>query len=83
MKNLSIATTGSCALIFCLFLGGCKKNEPIDDAKASGKTTADFPQITADIFKPMDGGIELSPEEIMGRNTWNLPDFHGLGDAPY
>jgi len=20
----------------------------------------------------MDGGIELSPEEIMGRNTWNL-----------
>ncbi len=83
MKNLSIATTGSCALIFCLFLGGCKKNEPIDDAKASGKTTADFPQITVDIFKPMDGGIELSPEEIMGRNTWNLPDFHGLGDAPY
>ncbi|PYL29423.1 MAG: hypothetical protein DMF39_07150, partial [Verrucomicrobia bacterium] len=24
------------------------------------------------IFKPMDGGIDLSPEEIMGRNTWNL-----------
>jgi len=48
---------------------GCWKNEPIDEAKAAGKTTADFPQITADIFKPMDGGIELSPEEIMGRNT--------------
>src|SRR5439155_386785 len=48
------------------------KNEPIDEAKAAGKTTADFPQITADIFKPMDGGIDLSPEEIMGRNTWNL-----------
>jgi hypothetical protein len=42
------------------------------DAKAAGKTTTDFPQITADIFKPMDGGINLSPEEIMGRNTWNL-----------
>jgi hypothetical protein len=53
-------------------LFGCTKNEPIDEAKAAGKSTADFPQITADIFKPMDGGIDLSPEEIMGRNTWNL-----------
>ena len=58
-----------CAL---LAFASCKKNEPIDEAKAAGKSTADFPQITADIFKPMDGGIDLSPEEIMGRNTWNL-----------
>jgi hypothetical protein len=62
-----------CCVIGCVLLafGGCEKN-PIDEAKATGKTTADFPQITADIFKPMDGGIDLSPEEIMGRNTWNL-----------
>ena len=60
---------GICAL---LVFASCKKNEPIDEAKAAGKSTADFPQITADIFKPMDGGINLSPEEIMGRNTWNL-----------
>ena len=58
-----------CAL---LAFAGCKKNEPVDEAKAAGKSTADFPQITADVFKPMDGGIDLSPEEIMGRNTWNL-----------
>jgi len=55
-----------------LAFASCGKNEPIDEAKAAGKTTADFPQITADIFQPMDGGIHLSPEEIMGRNTWNL-----------
>ncbi|HJY54242.1 MAG TPA: hypothetical protein VKD89_09475, partial [Candidatus Udaeobacter sp.] len=55
----------ACAL---LALPGCKDNEPIDEAKAAGKNTADFPQITADIFKPMDGGIDLSPEEILGRN---------------
>jgi len=55
-----------------LAFASCGKNEPIDEAKAAGKSTADFPQITADIFKPMDGGIDLSPEEIMGRNTWNL-----------
>ena len=55
-----------------LVFASCKKNEPIDEAKAAGKSTADFPQITADVFKPMDGGIDLSPEEIMGRNAWNL-----------
>ena len=60
MKIHRIATTGSCALVFCLLFGGCQKNEPIDEAKAAEKTTADFPQITADIFKPMDGGIDLS-----------------------
>jgi len=70
---LRLARVGSW-LLACVFvtLGGCTKNEPVDEAKAAGKSTADFPQITADIFKPMDGGIDLSPEEIMGRNTWNL-----------
>jgi len=70
---LRLARVGSC-LIACALLGfaSCKKNEPVDEAKAADKTTADFPQISDDIFKPMDGGIDLSPEEIMGRNTWNL-----------
>jgi hypothetical protein len=70
---LRLARVGSC-VIGCALLAftGCGKNEPIDEAKAARKTTADFPQITADIFKPMDGGINLLPEEIMGRNTWNL-----------
>jgi hypothetical protein len=31
-----------------------------------------IPDVTADVFKPMDGGIDLSPEEIIGRNNWNL-----------
>ncbi len=58
--------------LFFLLVTGCKKTEIVDEAKARGLTTADFPQITADVFKPMDGGIQLSPEEIMGRNSWNL-----------
>ena len=71
--HLRLARVGSC-LVGCalLALAGCGKKEPIDEAKAAGKTTADFPQITDDIFKPMDGGIDLSSAEIMGRNTWNL-----------
>ena len=70
---LRLTWVGICfAACLSLTLSGCEKNQPIDEAKAAGKTTSDFPQITADIFKPMDGGIDLSPEEIMGRNTWNL-----------
>jgi hypothetical protein len=60
---------GACLL---LAFAGCKKNEPIDEAKAASLTTADFPQITVDIFKPMDGGIDLSPQDILGRNTCTL-----------
>ena len=71
--HFRLTQVGPCLLVFSLLaLASCKKNEPIDEAKAAGKTTADFPQITADVFKPMDGGIDLSPDEIMGRNTWNL-----------
>jgi hypothetical protein len=70
---LRLARFGSClGACAVLALTSCRKNEPVDEAKATGLTTADLPQITADIFKPMDGGIDLSPEEIMGRNTWNL-----------
>ena len=70
---LRLTRVGTCLTAFLsLTFSGCEKNEPIDEAKATGKTTADFPQITADIFKPMDGRIDLSSEEIMERNTWNL-----------
>jgi hypothetical protein len=54
-----------------LFLAGCSKT-PEDEAKLAGLKTEDLPQITADVFQPMDGGIALSPEEIKGRNAWNL-----------
>ena len=68
---LRLSRVGSCvSLCALLVFAGCK--EQVDEAKAAGKSTADFPQITADVFKPMDGGIDLSPEEIMGRNAWNL-----------
>ncbi len=55
---------------------GCKdRSKPAagslkDDG--GGRSPADFPELSIDVFKPMDGGIELSPDEIKGRNTWNL-----------
>ena len=59
------------ACVWVVLTGSCEKITE-DEAKKSGLTPADFPQIQADVFKPLDGGIELSVNEIMGRNTWNL-----------
>ncbi|MFP5261340.1 MAG: hypothetical protein ACLGJB_05475 [Blastocatellia bacterium] len=56
------------ALTFANF--SCKDRSLIDDG--GGRKPEDFPEISFDVFKPMDGGIELSPDEIKGRNTWNL-----------
>lgn len=50
-------------------LTGCHR-PPLDNA--GGRTAADFPELAIDVFAKMDGGIKLSPEEIKGRNTWNL-----------
>ncbi len=55
-----------------LLLGGCKRREVVDEAMAAGKTVADFPETPADPFPGMDGGIQLTPDEIKGRNTWML-----------
>src|SRR5262245_59531340 len=51
---------------------GCKKKPDslIDDA--GGRKPEDLAELAEDVFKPMDGGIQLAPDEIKGRNTWNL-----------
>jgi hypothetical protein len=53
-----------------LGLAACSTPEAIDEARVAGKTPEDFPTATADVFRGMDGGIELTPDEIEGRNTW-------------
>jgi hypothetical protein len=59
-------------LLFPLFFTTCCKHVIEDEAEIAGLSIADFPQIKADVFKAMDGGIVLTEEEIMGRNAWNL-----------
>jgi hypothetical protein len=62
---------GICFAGLLVWSGCTKKNTSlIDDAQ--GRTPDDFPELAADVFKPMDGGIQLSEDEIKGRNTWNL-----------
>jgi hypothetical protein len=43
---------------------------PQDEAKAAGKRAADLAQTDVDVFKDMDNGIALTPDEVKGRNTW-------------
>jgi len=50
----------------------CSRKGIVDEAKHLGMKPSDFPQVTANVFESMDGGIQLSPEEIMGRNAWIL-----------
>ena len=54
------------------FTGGCQTKSSSLADHAGGRRPEDFPELAADVFKPMDGGIKFSPEEIKGRNTWNL-----------
>jgi hypothetical protein len=53
-------------------VGGCQPKPPAPADNAGGRRPEDFPELAADVFKPMDGGIELNTNEIKGRNTWNL-----------
>lgn len=69
MENAPFARAAVIAVISLLVSAGCNRKPPVD---GEGIAVEDLPEITADIFKPMDGGIELTTDEIKGRNTWNL-----------
>ena len=74
------------------FWRSCMNLAVPDDAKAAGKTPADFPQTNSRAFDAMDGAIVLTDDETRGRDTWLLWtagdqvlwDYlaqHGLGTA--
>ncbi len=49
-----------------------RNHEPVDDAKAAGRTVADFPETASHAFDEMDGAQLLSEDERKGRDTWLL-----------
>ncbi len=60
------------ATLVLLFCAKHRSSIISDDAKAAGKTVADFPESNSHAFDAMDGGITLSGDETKGRNTWLL-----------
>jgi hypothetical protein len=47
-----------------------KSGEVVDEARVTQRAPSSFPAADEDYFHDMDGGVQLSPEEIKGRNTW-------------
>ena len=60
-----VLVTGVLALVLST---GCGRSKSALADDAGGKKPEDFPELAVDVFKPMDGGIALSPDEIKGRN---------------
>ena len=53
----------------------CGKKAPqpgtvLDEAMQAGRTAQSFPAADEDYFKDMDGAVELTANEIKGRNNW-------------
>ncbi|MBV8819627.1 MAG: hypothetical protein JO022_14805, partial [Acidobacteriaceae bacterium] len=43
-----------------------------DEAALAGLNAGYFKAADEDYFHDMDGGVQLSPDEVKGRNTWNV-----------
>lgn len=54
------------------FLRGRGGQTVVDDAKAAGKTVADFAETASREFDAMDGGQPVSEDERKGRDSWLL-----------
>ena len=43
---------------------------PLDEAQRVGRDETTFPQASEDFFHDMDNGVQLTPDEVKGRNMW-------------
>ncbi len=72
IKLLLLSVFCFLALTF-LVITGCRNGAysgAVDEAKRYDKKLTDYPEESRDLFKGMDGNIQLSEDEIKGRNTW-------------
>jgi cytochrome c5 len=58
-----------------IILVGCGKKAPVpgnvvDEAMRAGRTAESFPAADENYFRDMDGGVELTANEVKGRNNW-------------
>jgi hypothetical protein len=52
---------------------GCPGNDNVvDEPMTAGRTAASLPAADEDYFRDMDGGVQLTVEEVRGRNNWNV-----------
>jgi hypothetical protein len=68
--------------LFCfLAVPGCSRNEGkkwppatqgvvLDEARLAGRDAASLPAADEDYYHDMDGGLPLTPSQVVGRNNW-------------
>src|SRR5499426_423459 len=71
-KTSSLLAWFTILIALSLASAGCRGKANSLADPAGGRNPEDLPELAFDVFKPMDGGIALEPDEIKGRNTWNL-----------
>src|SRR6185312_5514345 len=77
MKPLFAALLRSSFLLIALlaltgFDSSPRSGQVLDEARAAGRDAASFPPADENYFHDMDGGVALSPDEVKGRNMWNV-----------
>lgn len=67
-----IRTRLACAalLIAGAVLSGCDKPPEPDEAMKAKRFADTLPAADEDYFQKMDGGVKLTPDEVIGRNNW-------------
>ena len=66
----------ACCLI--VLFPGCSQKGPgtpqgkkvVDEAMLVGRDAASFPAADEDYYRDMDGGVPLTPAQVVGRNNW-------------
>lgn len=67
---LLLLPLGLLALFGCPKKDKPKTTEVQDEALAAGRDAASLKAADEDYYKDMDGGVPLTPEEVIGRNNW-------------
>lgn len=72
--GLAARAAAASLLLFLLagFDTGPRPGQVLDEARAAGRDASSFPAASEDFFHDMDGGLALTPEEVKGRNMWNV-----------
>src|SRR5437667_6228173 len=72
-RLLSVSLLG---LLACLWrldgwaIQGARAQAVVDEAKQAGRSAQSFPAADENYFHGMDGGVQLTADEVKGRNMW-------------
>ena len=75
MKRFVLIAAAGLLLIIVLALlllpgSGPQPGKVRDEAMIAGRPASSFPAADEDYFKDMDNGVQLSADEVKGRNMW-------------